>query len=172
MLRRLSIRSALFAAGLFGALATLTGSPGVAVAKPKPHGVLVDRGGITLQVFTNAKCSISKRKGFVASSEALGAKLHVHVQPFNGFGKYPLKAGERTGPYQRTFVDFTTPSGVYFASNFVPPDPVPSLGAVKFSGDGTLVGVGFQPMFNSSGSEAVIITGVMVCHYPKHHSKP
>ena len=54
-----------------------------------------------------------------------------------------------------------------FASNFVPPEPVPSLGGIKFSDDGTLIGVGFQPMFNASGSEAVIVTGVMVCHYPK-----
>ncbi len=172
MLRRLSIRSALFAAAVLGALAAPTGLAGVAVGKPKPHGVLVTRGEITLQVFTNAKCSISKRKGFIASSKALGAKLNVHVQPFDGFDEYPLKAGQRSGPYQRTFVDFTTPSGVYFASNFVAPDPVPSLGAIKFSDDGELVGVGFQPMFNASGSEAVIITGVMVCHYPKHQAKP
>jgi hypothetical protein len=42
-----------------------------------------------------------------------------------------------------------------------------SLGAVRFSDDGKLIEVGFQPMFNASGSEAVIVTGVMVCHYPK-----
>jgi hypothetical protein len=169
--RRLTICAALCTAALLGALAAPTGLAVVALAKPKPHGVLVDRGQNILQVFTNAKCSISKRNGFLASSKGLGARLHVHVQPFHGFDEYPLKAGEERGPVRRTFVDFTTPSGVYFASNFVPPYPVPSLGAVKFSDDGKLIGVGFQPMFNASGSEAVIVTGVMVCHYPKKKGK-
>jgi hypothetical protein len=76
-----------------------------------------------------------------------------------------------TGPARRTFVSFVSPSGEQFASDFVPPKPVPSLGAIKFSDDGKLIGVGFQPMFNASGSEAIIVTGVMVCHYPKKNGK-
>jgi hypothetical protein len=138
-----------------------------AVAAPNPYGVLVDRGGIVLKVFTDAKCSISKRNGFLASSKRYGAQLHVRVQPFPGFDEYPLKAGKEGAPIERTFVSFTSPSGVDFASDFIPPHPVASGGAVKFSDDGKLIGVGFQPMFNASGSEAVIVTGVMVCHYPK-----
>ena len=169
--RRLSIRVAFGAAAVVGALVAPTGGAGVAVAKPNPHGVLVDRGGITLQVFTNARCSISKRNGFLASSKRFGAHLYVHVQPFDGFDEYPLKQGEVTGPARRTFVSFVSPSGEQFASDFVPPHPVPSLGAVKFSDDGKLIGVGFQPMFNASGSEAIIVTGVMVCHYPKQRGK-
>jgi len=169
--RRLTIRAALCAAAVLGALAAPAGLAGVAVAKPKPHGVLVDRGGIILQVFTNAKCSISKRNGFVATSKALGGRLDVRVQPFDGFHEYPLKPGEAGARIQRTFVAVTTPSGVQFASDFIPPDPVPSLGGVKFSDDGKLIGVGFQPMFDASGSEAVIVTGVMVCHYPKKKGK-
>ncbi len=167
MLERRSIRAALGAAAVLAALAAPTGLADVAVAAPNPHGVLVDRGGIVLKVFTDAQCSISKRNGFLASSKALGAQLHVRVQPFHGFGEYPLKAGRQHAPIRRTFVSFISPSGVEFASDFIPPDPVPSLGAVKFSDDGRLVGVGFQPMFNASGSEAVIVTGVIICHYPK-----
>ena len=170
MLRRRSIRAVLCAAAVLGALIASSGLAVVAVARPKRHGVLVDRGGITLQVFTNAQCSISRRRGFLASSKGSGAHLYVHVQPFDGFGQYPLKQGEVTGPVQRTFVSFVSPSGEQFASDFVPPKPVPSLGAVKFSDGGRLVGVGFQPMFNASGSEAVIVTGVMVCPYPKKKS--
>jgi hypothetical protein len=171
LFRRLSIRAALGAAAVLGALAAPTGLPGVAVAKPNPHRVRVDRGGIVLQVFTDAKCSISKRNGFLASSKALGSQLYVHVQPFHGFDEYPLKPGEGSAPIRRTFVSFTTPSGVEFASDFVPPYPIGSLGAVKFSDDGKLIGVSFQPMFDASGSEAVIVTGVMVCHYPKKTGK-
>jgi hypothetical protein len=169
--RRLTIRAALCAAAVLGALTAPSGLAGVAVAKPKPHSVLVDRGGIVLQVFTNAKCSISKRNGFLASSKALGAELHVRVKPFAGFHEYPLKPGQQDAPIRQTFVSFTTPSGVEFASDFIPPYPVPSLGAVKFSDTGKLIGVGFQPMFDASGSEAVIVTGVMVCHYPKKKGK-
>ncbi len=171
MLRRLTIRAALCAAAILGTLAAPAGLAGIAVAKPKPHGVLVDRGGIILQVFTNARCSISKRNGFVATSKALGGRLEVRVKPFDGFDEYPLKPGEQGAPIRQTFVSVTTPSGVQFASDFIPPEPVPSFGMVTFSDDGKLVGVGFQPMFDASGSEAVIVTGVMVCHYPKKKGK-
>jgi hypothetical protein len=48
---------------------------------------------------------------------------------------------------------------------------VDSLDEVKFSDDGQQIGVGFHPMFNSTGSEAIIVTGVMACHYPKKKTK-
>jgi hypothetical protein len=171
MLRRRLITAAVWAVAVLGAFAATTS--GAAFAKPKPnqHGVRVDRGGVILNVFTKAKCSISQRDGFTARSSAFGARLNVHIQPFHGFDEYALEPGKAGAPYQRTFVDFIDPGGRAFASDYVPPHPVPSLGGIKFSDDGKLLGVAFQPMFNASGSEAVIVTGVMVCHYPKKHGK-
>lgn len=134
--------------------------------KPNPHGVLVDRGGIILRVFTDAKCSVGKN-GFTATSTRYGAKLLVRVRPFHSFGRYELKAGSATGRYVSTFAAFTDPSGHQFASNFVPPYRVASGGAIQFGDGGQLIGVGFEPTFNASGSEAVIFTGVMKCHYAK-----
>jgi hypothetical protein len=29
------------------------------------------------------------------------------------------------------------------------------------------MGVGFSPMFSENGSDAVIVAGVLTCHYPK-----
>jgi hypothetical protein len=172
MLRRRLIRAAVCAAAVLGALGATVAS-GVAFAKPGPHshGVRVDRGGIILKVFTDATCSISKRDGFTARSRALGARLNVHIYPFHGFDEYPLEPGEAGAPYRRTFVDFIAPGGRAFASDYVPPHPIGSLGAIKFSDDGKRIGVAFQPMFDASGSDAVVVTGVMVCHYPKKHGK-
>ena len=167
MLRRRLI-SAVCAVAVLGVLGATIAS-GVAFAKPTPNpqGVRVDRTGIIHRVFTDANCSVSKRDGFTARSRALGTRLNVHIQPFRGFDEYPLEPGKAGAPYRRTFVDFISPSGLAFASDYVPPYPIGSLGAIKFSDDGKLIGVAFQPMFDASGSQAVIVTGVMVCHYPK-----
>ena len=133
---------------------------------PDPHGVLVDRGGVILKVFTDAQCSVGKN-GFTATSRKHGTKLLVRVQPFDGFGRYELKAGTESGRYVSTFASFTDSSGHEFASNFVPPYRVASGGAIQFGQGGQLIGVGFEPTFNASGSEAIVFTGVMKCHYAK-----
>ena len=173
---RLSTRRAVFGgAAVQLALAGLVMFTSVAVAapsspegKPKPypnpHGVLVDRGGVILKVFTDAKCSVGKN-GFTATSRKHGTKLLVRVQPFHGYGRYPLKAGTASGRYVSTFASFTDSRGHQFASNFVPPYRVAGGGAIRFGQGGQLIGVGFEPTFNASGSEAVIFTGVMKCHY-------
>jgi hypothetical protein len=165
------------AVAVSGALAALALSAGVGVAAPnlpekkatpdpKPHGVLVDRRGLILRVFTDAKCSVAKN-GFTATSRKRGARLLVRIQPFDEFGRYELKAGTQNGRYVSTFASFTDSSGHQFASNFVPPYSVASGGAIQFGQGGQLIGVGFEPTFNASGSEAIIFTGVMKCHYAK-----
>jgi hypothetical protein len=176
VLGRLPTRAAVCgAAAVSGVLVVLVVFAGVGDAapnppekkpKPNPHGVLVDRGGVILKVFTDAKCSVDKN-GFTATSTKYGARLLVRVQPFDGFGRYELKAGTKSGRYVSTFASFTDSGGHQFASNFVPPHPVASGGAIQFGQGGQLIGVGFEPTFNASGSEAIIFTGVMKCHYAK-----
>ena len=98
--------------------------------------------------------------------------LHVHIASFDGFGTiYPLSQGRSGARIEKTFVSFQDAQGVDFASNFIPPHPVASLGEINFADGGRLIGVGFHPMFNASGSEAVTVTGVMACHYPKKKTK-
>jgi hypothetical protein len=166
--RRLSVCAVLWAAAVVGVLA-VPGVSGDAVAKaPARHSVYVTRtGGSTIDVFHDAKCTISKRTGFTAVSKRLGATLRVRIEPFDGFRDYDLKAGTASGPRRTTFIDLSLHNGAYFASNFVPPHKsIISEGGIRFSDNHALVGAGFQPMFNASGSDAVIVTGVMTCHYP------
>ncbi len=54
-----------------------------------------------------------------------------------------------------------------YASDYVPPYPVPGGGAINFADHGELMGVGFSPMFSEDGSDAVTVAGVLACHYPK-----
>ena len=61
--------------------------------------------------------------------------------------------------------------GVHYASDYVPPYPVPGGGAINFSDKGKLMGVGFSPMFSEDGSDAVTVAGVLACHYPKKKGK-
>jgi hypothetical protein len=54
----------------------------------------------------------------------------------------------------------------HFASNFVPPhNSIVSESGIRISDDDALIGAGFQPVFDASGGDAVIVTGVMTCHY-------
>lgn len=171
MFRRRSIRAALCAAAVLGVLAVPTGFAGPAASEANGiHGVIVARqDGFTLRTFADAKCSIS-RNGFTATAKALfGAhvRLSVHIQPFDKFGTYGLNPGEAGARRLTTFISFTDARGVDYASNFIPPHPVDSLGEIDFTNDGQVIGVGFKPLFNASGSEALIVTGAMDCHYPK-----
>ena len=169
MFQRLTTRTALCAAVVVGVLAGPAGLAGPAAADAHTiQGVNVVRGSFLVRTFTDAKCSISKSHGFTATAKAFHSALLVHVEPFDDFDtSYPLRQGRSGAPIEKTFISFTDPYRVDFASNFIPPYPVQSLGAIKFSDDGQQIGVGFHPMFNSAGSDAVIVTGVMACHYPK-----
>jgi hypothetical protein len=167
--RCLSVRALLCSAGVVGVLAVPGGSADAVTKAPRRHSIYVTRsGGRTIDVFRDAKCTISQRTGFTAVSKRLGATLRVRIEPFEGFHDYDLKAGSIHGPRRRTFMDLRLRNGAYFASNFVPPhQSIVSEGGIRFSDDHTLIGAGFQPMFDASGGDAVIVTGVMTCHYPR-----
>ena len=151
----------------WGVLAVPTGSADAVTKPPTRHSVYVTHGGsATIDVFHSAKCTISKRTGFTAISKRLGATLRVRIEPFDGFHDYDLKAGAVGVPRRSTFMDLSLHGGEYFASNFVPPHKtIVSEGGIRFSDNHTLIGAGFQPMFDASGGDAVIVTGVMTCHY-------
>jgi hypothetical protein len=167
--RWLSVRALLCSAAVVGVLAVPGGSADAVTKAPKQHSVYVTRsGGITIDVFRDAKCTVAKRTGFTAVSKRLGATLRVRIEPFDGFHDYDLKAGSIHGPRRTTFVDLSLRNREYFASNFVPPHKsIVSEGGIRFSDNHALIGAGFQPMFDASGGDAVIVTGVMTCHYPK-----
>jgi hypothetical protein len=119
--------------------------------------------------FVNAAtCSIT-RSGFTAKARRYNASLVVHIEPFTGYHQYVLRRGSITGHYVSTFIDFKTPSGVEYASNFVPPFPIPNAGAIHFSPGGGLIGIGMHPMFDANGESSVIVAGGMSCHYSKRH---
>jgi hypothetical protein len=177
MFRRLTFRAALCSAVVLGLLAGPTGLAGPAVSEAHiigSPGVIVARGFFVLVTFTDAKCSVSASHGFTATAKGSGGahvSLHVHIDPFEKFGTYPLDQGRSGGPILKTFISYTDSHHVDFASNFIPPYPVDSLGEIDFGDGGRQIGVGFHPMFNSSGSDAVIVTGVMACHYPRNKTK-
>jgi hypothetical protein len=166
--RHLSVCAVLCAAAVVGVLAVRGGSADAVAKAPTRHSVYVTRsGGTAIDVFHDAKCTISKRTGFTAVSKRFGATFRVRIEPFDGFRDYDLKAGTASGPRRKIFIDLSLHNGEYFASNFVPPHKsIVSEGGIRFSDNHALVGAGFQPMFNASGGDAVIVTGVMTCHYP------
>ena len=165
--RRWSVCALLCAAAVAGVLAVPGESADAVTKSPPRHSVYVTRsGGITVDVFHDAKCMISKRTGFTAVSKRLGATFRVRIEPFDGFHDYDVKAARVGGPRLTTFLDLSLHNGEYFASNFIPPHKsIVSEGGIRFSDDHVLVGAGFQPMFDASGGDAVIVTGVMTCHY-------
>ena len=154
----------------------VTGTGEAKTKPPNPHGIEVTRDigldkAFTSKEFPDAKCSISQGTFNAVATGEYGAKFIVQVRPFQGFGRYALEAGTTTGPYVSTFAEFLGANNEGFSSNYVPPYKVPSLGAIQFGDGGRLLGVGFMPLFNASGSEALIVTGVTVCHYTKTKTK-
>ena len=127
---------------------------------------LIDGSGKVVAIFTSAKCKISKI-GFFSDASDNGWRLQADVIPFDGFKHYKLQRGHFTPQV----VKLHSPSGVHFASDYVPPYPVHGGGAINFSKDGKLMGVGFSPMFSEDGSDAVTVAGTLACHYPKKKGK-
>ena len=127
---------------------------------------VLDGSGKVVATFTSAKCKISKI-GFFSDATDNGWRLEADVIPFDGFKHYKLERGHFTPQV----VKLRSPSGVHFASDYVPPYPVPGGGAINFSKDGALMGVGFSPMFSEDGSDAVTVAGTLTCHYPKKKGK-
>jgi hypothetical protein len=123
---------------------------------------VLDSQGQQVAIFRSAKCRVH-RSGFFSDAFSAGYHLTAFIDPFSGFHHYRLSRGH----FAPQYVSLTSPSGVQYASDFVPPYPVPGEGAINFSRNGRLMGVGFSPMFSEDGSDAVTVAGVLVCKYPK-----
>lgn len=156
----MGIRRALAVVGALVALALPT-LP--AWAADTQHKIIVLHGSGIAAVFRSARCVINNY-GFVAYAHDRGYELLVRVHPFDGFHHYPLRRGGATG----IFIVLVSPAHVTYASDYVPPYPVPGGGAINFTHRGELMGAGFHPMFSADGSDAVTVAGVLACHYPKH----
>lgn len=117
----------------------------------------------TFLTFRSAKCHYNKRRGFEGVAFDQKWELLVKIRPFTGFHRYELERGHFNG----TFLSLFSPSGVDYASDFIPPHHEPGAGQVNFSWNGSLLSAGFAAMFNEDGSDAVDVGGVLRCHYPQ-----
>ena len=163
MTKRRPFPVALRLTALIGALLALALPVSGASAARAGHAVRVlDSKNRVVAVFRSAKCRIG-HGSFFSDAFDNGYHLQADVIPFDGFRRYRLERGHFTPQVVRPI----SPSGAHYASDFVPPYPVPGGGAINFTKDGSLMGVGFSPMFSEDGSDAVTVTGVVPCHYPK-----
>jgi hypothetical protein len=121
----------------------------------------------TVLTFRSAKCNHSKRSFFKAVAFDQSWELNVQIHRFTGFHRYELVRSHFNG----TFLSLISPSGVEYASDFIPPHHEPGAGQINFSGNGILMSAGFAAMFNGDGSDALDVGGVLRCHYPKQKPK-
>jgi hypothetical protein len=166
--KRRSVSAAVRLTALIGSLVALAlPIASASAARVSGHAVRVLSGnGRVVATFTSAKCKIVKGS-FFSDAYDNGYHLEADVIPFDKFKRYKLARGHFTPQVVRLI----SPSGVHYASDYVPPYPVHGGGAIDFSTDGMLMGVGFSPMFSEDGSKAVTVTGVLTCHYPKKKGK-
>jgi hypothetical protein len=150
-----AVAGTLVALGLPASVASAADTSGHAVR-------VIDSHGRVAAIFRSAKCTIN-RLGFFSEALDRGYRLRADVIPFRGFHHYKLARGH----YDPQVVTLVSPSGVRYASDYVPPYPVPGGGAINFNDHGKLMGVGFSPMFSQDGSDAVTVAGVLTCNYPK-----
>jgi hypothetical protein len=149
-------------------MALAVSSAGATAADGPAFGIRVaDSQNPTVLTFRSAKCFHYSKTGFTADAVDQGWDLFVRIRPFTGFHRYELVRGRFNG----TFMKLVSPSGVEYASDFVPPHHEPGAGQINFSGNGNLLGGGFANMFNADGSDALDVAGVLRCHYPKQKPK-
>lgn len=152
------------AAVCLGTGGALPASAAPSVASPvRGGGIIIINSSFDVKFVDTASCSIT-RSGFTAKAHGYGASLLIRIESFTGFHRYVLERGSLSGPYVSTFIEFRTPSGVEYASNFVPPFTIPNVGAIRFSPNGKLIGLGMHPIFDASGGSSVIVAGGMACH--------
>jgi hypothetical protein len=167
MTKHLPSPAVLRSTALAGALVALA-LPASGASAADTHKVIVlGRHSQVVAVFRSAKCQVGRaghKPLFFSTASNRGYVLQADVIPFKGFDKrYDL----RRGHFDPQFLSLHSPSGVDYASDFVPPYPVHHGGAINFEHGGGLMGVGFSPMFSQDGTDAVTVTGVLVCHYAK-----
>jgi hypothetical protein len=160
LIRCASLRRVLIIAGALLALGLPVAGSRAASA---PFGMRVFTGdNPDFLTFHSAKCVFNK-KTFVALAFDRGWRLFIQISPFTGYHAYDLKRGG----YKPTNISLESPSGVFYASDFIAPYHIPQGGQISFSQHGNRVGGGFYPMFNADGSDAVGVAGGLTCRYPK-----
>jgi len=151
---------------IVAALITLALPVAVAIAAQKrASGMRVFTGNNThFLVFQSARCTIKGHRFEAYTRLERGWYMQIAIRPFTGFHRYALVRGRFNG----TYMALVPPgSAGEYASDFVPPYHIPSGGQINFSDHGSVMGGGFYPMFNESGSDAVGVAGALTCHYPK-----
>ncbi len=134
------------------------------VKDAKKHAVRVfGARGHVVASFTSASCQKTAHRFTLLTGRNRGWIMYAQASPFSGFHHYAFPRGHATG----TYVELVSPGHVHFASDFKAPYHVPAAGGLNFAGDGSLVGVGFHPMFSADGARAITVTGVLNCRYPK-----
>jgi hypothetical protein len=156
-------------AGLLIALALLLPTSAFAITTAGVR--VIGQENKLLALCKTAKCKTKKPKGVGTSfqSRAISTngqyELSADVfQPvFKGFDEYDLalEADARAVLYFKQIS-----GGPVFSNEFVPPYSVPGFGKIKFTKDGSRMGVGFAPaMWSQDFSDAVVLAGGMTCRY-------
>lgn len=161
-------------AGLLSALALFV--PSAALAASPPGVKVIGEENALLATFKTAKCKTKKPKGvgasFLAKAISTNGQYELSAdvfQPvFNGFHKYDLTLE----PDAKAVLYFSGVggSGTVYSNEFVPSFPVPGFGQIRFTNNGSRVGIGFAPaMWSQDLSTAVVLAGGLECRYA---SKP
>jgi hypothetical protein len=141
----------------------------------RPFGVLVlAQNRNVVEVFDTAKCNRAHGDFNATASETQGRDtLRVYIQDFNfkGYVTYPIKLSDAAVVQVNVGIREPTaglgPGPHYYSNLNVPPFPSPGGGQLRFTQKGALMGVGFSPMYSRNFADAVTVTGVLRCTYPK-----
>ncbi len=60
-----------------------------------------------------------------------------------------------------------TGGGTRYSNLFQPPFPSPGFGQLQFSRNHKLLGVAYTPTWTLDGTDAVTLTGVLTCRWPR-----
>jgi hypothetical protein len=140
-----------------------TGVPITAPVAAAPRHVVTVEGtdGVGAE-FSSAK-GRKVRSGFkaVTPRDDTGYRLAVTIDDFHGFRIYDMAPGANSDPWISV-----AGGGARYSNLFQPPFPSPGFGRLQFSNH-TLLGVAYTPTWNPTGTDAVILTGVLTCRWPK-----
>lgn len=119
--------------------------------------------GAQLAKFESLRCKQSAKNGFTGSDKYGAWRLTVRIQPFKGFGFYPLRYG--AGPAR-----FFAGNGSTTYSNTVEaeddPLPVKNGGNIGFPGGRDKIGISFGTAFRvGNPSQYGSLFGLATCSY-------
>ncbi len=126
----------------------------------------VNDGRTPAATFESAACSrpaAGKTGVFKAKATSGPYTLRVTIQGFDGFKTYHLH-------YQATNPTFVVDGpGGPFSNTYWPGGTPPSQGgAITFSNNGLVMGLGFIDAFDSTFSDDIVLAGTLACNYSNH----